>query len=139
MGQLDEAIREHLELKRRHGADAEEIARMEREALGPVRRGPEPVQPGSVERSAPAPPVRTQGAPAWAAGVPETKAGAPEIHAARAGQPPAPPTPGEPSVRRLEREPSGHDVAQERPDVLPGMPESDRLWFEHKPPNDFDF
>jgi len=33
MGLLDEAIREHLELKRRRGADPGEIAREEQEAL----------------------------------------------------------------------------------------------------------
>ena len=38
MGLLDEAIREHLDLKRRRGADPSEIERLEREALGPVRR-----------------------------------------------------------------------------------------------------
>jgi hypothetical protein len=36
MGLLDEAIREHLELKRRRGADPGEIARAERAALEPV-------------------------------------------------------------------------------------------------------
>lgn len=36
MGLLDEAIREHLELKRRRGADATEVARQEREALEPI-------------------------------------------------------------------------------------------------------
>src|SRR5437588_10882130 len=41
MGLLDDAIREHLDLKRRRGADPAEIDRAEREALGPVRRGPE--------------------------------------------------------------------------------------------------
>jgi hypothetical protein len=41
MGLLDEAIREHLELKRRRGADAGEISREESEALGPVRRAPD--------------------------------------------------------------------------------------------------
>ena len=41
MGILDDAIREHLDLKRRRGADPTEIERAEREALGPVRRGPE--------------------------------------------------------------------------------------------------
>ena len=40
MGLLDEAIREHLELKRRSGADPSEVERQEREALGPVRRSP---------------------------------------------------------------------------------------------------
>ncbi len=38
MGLLDDAIREHLDLKRRRGADPTEIERAEREALGPVRR-----------------------------------------------------------------------------------------------------
>jgi hypothetical protein len=33
MGMLDEAIREHLELKRRRGADAGEVARQERAVL----------------------------------------------------------------------------------------------------------
>ncbi len=41
MGLLDDAIREHLDLKRRHGADPTEVERAEREALGPVRRAPE--------------------------------------------------------------------------------------------------
>ncbi|HEY4277553.1 MAG TPA: hypothetical protein VGM91_04995 [Conexibacter sp.] len=42
MGLLDDAIREHLELKRRRGADPAEVARAEQEALGPVRRDREP-------------------------------------------------------------------------------------------------
>jgi hypothetical protein len=42
MGLLDDAIREHLDLKRRRGADPTEVEREEHEALGPVRRGPEP-------------------------------------------------------------------------------------------------
>jgi hypothetical protein len=40
MGVLDDAIREHLDLKRRRGADPAEIERLEREALGPVHREP---------------------------------------------------------------------------------------------------
>lgn len=36
---LDDAIREHLEFKRQHGADPNEVARQEHEALGPVDRG----------------------------------------------------------------------------------------------------
>ncbi|HTA13023.1 MAG TPA: hypothetical protein VK765_06335 [Solirubrobacteraceae bacterium] len=38
MGLLDEAIREHLELKRRAGADPSLVAREEQEALAPVLR-----------------------------------------------------------------------------------------------------
>jgi hypothetical protein len=38
MGVLDDAIREHLELKRKHGAAEDELQRQEEEALGPARR-----------------------------------------------------------------------------------------------------
>src|SRR5947209_671758 len=44
MGLLDEAIREHLELKRRRGADPAEISIQEQEALGPARSVPEPLE-----------------------------------------------------------------------------------------------
>ena len=36
MGLLEDAIREHLELRRRHGADPSEVLGKEQEALGPV-------------------------------------------------------------------------------------------------------
>jgi hypothetical protein len=42
MGLLDDAIREHLDLKRRRGADPAEVERAEQEALGPVRRNRDP-------------------------------------------------------------------------------------------------
>ncbi len=38
MGVLDDAIREHIELKRRHGADPSEVERLEKEAFGPISR-----------------------------------------------------------------------------------------------------
>ena len=38
MGVLEDAIREHLDLKRRHGASDEELNEQEAEALGPARR-----------------------------------------------------------------------------------------------------
>src|SRR3954468_20707069 len=69
MGLLDEAIREHLELKRRRGADAVEGQRQEKEAFGPpespVAQGAEPEhggaldEPGEVPAEAPPePPTR---------------------------------------------------------------------------------
>ena len=48
MGILDDAIKEHLELKRQHGADQSELKQLEDEAFGAAER------PGS-ERSAPDP------------------------------------------------------------------------------------
>jgi hypothetical protein len=46
MGLLDDAIREHLELKRLRGADPGEVARAEQDALGEARRedGSEPAE-----------------------------------------------------------------------------------------------
>ncbi|MFL5884810.1 MAG: hypothetical protein ACJ77M_07035, partial [Thermoleophilaceae bacterium] len=44
MGVLDDAIREHLELKLKRGADAGEVEKQATEALGPARREP-PAQP----------------------------------------------------------------------------------------------
>src|SRR4051812_34909202 len=38
MGVLEEAIREHLDLKRKHGASDAELNQQEAEALGPARR-----------------------------------------------------------------------------------------------------
>ena len=57
MNELEEAIREHLDLKRRRGADPAEVAREEQEALAPVTRShPIVVAPPPLEREAPAAP-----------------------------------------------------------------------------------
>src|SRR6187402_2792850 len=59
MGLLDDAIREHLELKRKHGADPDDLARQEREALGPGMRNefaqPEGEEPAAEAAPAPEP------------------------------------------------------------------------------------
>jgi len=51
MGDLEDAIRDHLELKRRRGADPTEVAREEHDALAPVTRS------HPIVATAPAPPV----------------------------------------------------------------------------------
>ena len=38
-----------------------------------------------------------------------------------------------------DEEPEGEDVLEETPEFLQETPEHDRLWFEQKPPKDFDF
>jgi hypothetical protein len=48
MGLLDEAIREHMELKRLRGADPSEVARQERDALGPIVREPDAEDEGAA-------------------------------------------------------------------------------------------
>ncbi len=52
MGILDDAIREHLELKRQHGADESEVEGLEAEAFGPADR-PDATDPPSPEASNP--------------------------------------------------------------------------------------
>src|SRR5919204_1959730 len=51
MGILDEAIREHLELKRQRGATESELKRLEDEAFGPPSRPGEPDFPEHEEAS----------------------------------------------------------------------------------------
>ena len=50
MGILDEAIREHLELKRQRGATESELKRLEDEAFGPPSRRASPTSPSQGRR-----------------------------------------------------------------------------------------
>ena len=159
MGLLDDAIKEHLELKRKRGADAEEVARLEQEALGPPQRGE------FAGAAAPAEPAEPDAEVADASPAEESVAPEPEPQS-----PPEPEPEPEPSDRAApgwledDREPmeepeevpegepvildqptveyaaptEGDDVLEETPDFLQETPEHDRLWFEQKPPRDFD-
>jgi len=42
-------------------------------------------------------------------------------------------------ARGAGRAPEGEDVLEETPEFLQETPEHDRLWFEQKPPRDFDW
>ncbi len=169
MGILDDAIRQHLELKRQHGADPSDVAKLEHEAFGPIERddalavpAPDPaahetalVEEHSYEEA------EHEAEVEWAAAEPE-----PEPEPAAAEPPPverprASPEPLRPggSVRLddvgertvafdalADEEPAAptpapgeHDELEETPDFLEETPEHDRLWFEQKPPRDFDF
>jgi hypothetical protein len=194
MGLLDDAIREHLELKRLHGADAGEVARQEHEALGPVRRediaipdphapevafredvgpaevatAPEPSvtpPPAAAAPTADGPPASAPpaaAAPVAAEPEPPSDAGQETVAfslddlkaaEATAKSPPEPvweepaappPAPAEPQtvapdVVPADEEPGEHDELEETPEFLQETPEHDRLWFEQKPPRDFDF
>jgi hypothetical protein len=223
MGLLDDAIREHLDLKRRRGADPAEIERAERDALGPVRRGPEEAEQVDLEHApavdddlpyeddeeqdwtgpeadehearAPASPqeyepavedkresghvetpfdgeepfdeaaARTTPQPHAApeSPGPEPRPSARESeppepdHSAPASPDPAPahrgsassrPVPGdhasgETAAFDVESEEDlgvgREDVLEETPEFLQDTPDHDRLWFEQRPPKDFDF
>jgi hypothetical protein len=261
MGLLDDAIKDHLELKRRHGADPSEVARQEHEALGPARREPaaaavapvpderalvdqddfedapplddddvlvddedaddaplldddyedeviaderldaplhrahgqvpepeaaapeaaplpestvdQPTRqfslheledasrgPAEVEEASSGPaevedassgPAEVEDASSGPAEVEEASSGPAEVEDASSGPAEvedAPP--GEPAAAQDEREPHAdvvpaddepdpEDVLEETPEFLQETPEHDRLWFEQKPPRDFDF
>jgi hypothetical protein len=211
VGLLDDAIREHLDLKRRRGADPAEIERAEREALGPVRRNRDPnaaedpeaaadlepavgsaldepdegvasdlaeepygeeelyedeLEPASVpadtyieedEELDDQQPVEED--EAFAAGddpfadeedphrtqvmqtvdipAPEDATAQHDVERtfadedARGAEPPA--------AEHPAADDEGEDVLEETPEFLQDTPDHDRLWFEQRPPRDFDF
>jgi hypothetical protein len=169
MGLLDDAIREHLELKRRHGADPEEVTRQEREALGAPVRG-EFAKPDAAGEDASGEPeedaapagdeLEDRDEPAAVAAGTSAPGPDPGPEAEAEGEPdpgteedpwlvedlateepePAPAAADPDIVRPDDEEPAqGEDVLEETPEFLQETPEHDRLWFEQKPPRDFDF
>jgi hypothetical protein len=83
MSILDDAIREHLELKRAHGADEAELKRLEDEAFGPPGRPEEP----DPLAEAPTEFIATPEAPA---AEPAAEEGRSRINVADLQEPPAP-------------------------------------------------
>ena len=208
MGLLDDAIKEHLRLKREHGAPEEEVQRQEEEALGPVRRDAaqqpegeeaevleaemdgapaaeeaefaapaaeevEFAEPNAedAELAAPDAELPFDGEPSEEAFPSADEPYAPEAELPSGDTPPrgfapaeeaeAGATEAEPAVTdpgatqeydpfadEDAREVGGEDgaeaqkegdVLEDTPDFLQETPEHDRLWFEQKPPRDFDF
>ena len=155
MGLLDDAIREHLELKRARGADRDEVERQEREALGatPQADFAESADADSGEESAGADSsdvqVDEEPEPVDAGEEHEPF----DVEALEPGPPePAPETdpwleeerdevPAEESLAhpREESEEPSEDVLEDTPEFLQETPEHDRLWFEQRPPRDFDW
>ena len=132
MGTLDDAIREHLELKRRAGATDDEVRQLESEAFGPPeqRRPAPPEEPEeAVAAAPPEEPADPELPPPAAEPVPEPEPWLPDEEPDAAADDVAPAAEGKP----------GEDLLEETPDFLQETPEHDRLWFEQKPPRDFDF
>jgi hypothetical protein len=133
MGLLDDAIKEHLELKRRRGADAEEVTRQEKEALGAPQRAefadaaPAAADETPAEEPEPAPEPEPEPEPEREPDIPLDQA-----TVEYTPEPEPEPEPHEPPPAE------GEDVLEETPDFLQETPEHDRLWFEQKPPRDFD-
>ncbi|MGA2928693.1 MAG: hypothetical protein ABSG43_22435, partial [Solirubrobacteraceae bacterium] len=203
---LDDAIREHLDLKRRRGADPAEVERAEREALGPVRRNREPgagsetdpvgvvgqaydheddaVWAGEAEPEAWADEAEASSAFPRSGRQPDEEDWAHdafEEHPDSAPRPasvrpelddntdrvlPDPESAGGRGAGRFRRGPKpisadspiegeetaeyrldqaaapaqpDEDMLEETPEFLQDTPDHDRLWFEQRPPRDFDF
>jgi hypothetical protein len=158
MGSLDDAIREHLDLKRRLGAPEEELEQKEAEAFGPARSARPAPQPPAAE-PAMSEPATAEPEPAdpWVPPdadddllerdevLPEDSL---EPNGSYAPPEPLPPEPAprepheDPFDELIEEDeepsPPSEDVLEETPDFLEETPEHDRLWFEQKPPKDFD-
>jgi hypothetical protein len=194
MGLLDDAIREHLELKRLRGADPGAVAREEKDALGPVPRRGDAAY-GDDADAAPAPAtddgkdLPTPDSSSTADSVDYESVGQETVEinmeaelASEGDFDPSPtadrdahggPVAPSSSARTISDEslewevpdegyePAGHaeldneqgpdageaaaqaepveDVLEETPDFLRETPEQERLWFEQRPPRDFDF
>ena len=149
MGLLDDAIRDHLELRRRHGADAGDVARQEREALGPVRRDTAGPPCGVAERPTPDDPEEYDPRPGDEVAEDDRRGGArlrrgphgrarPAAARGARGAVALEHAEAERADRRdvvpADEEPEGDDVLEETPEFLQETPEHDRLWFEQKPP-----
>ena len=181
MGLLDDAIRQHLDLKRQHGADESEVRRKENEALGPARReGPAgetaPEQAPLEEHADSAEEIVADDELAVSEQLAEDHAFAEEEPPLEEERPlgadsplgddvleeespfeepfapePVGETPSGGFAPVEETEPRAadlpstsasaddEDVLEETPEFLQETPEHDRLWFEQKPPRDFDF
>ncbi len=136
MGLLDDAIREHLDLKRRRGADPSELARQEREALGPARAVDEGTADGADAVATADEPTGAAEAAGGGGAISLTDRIEDDVEwddAPRA----APPAP-EPDAHAAPAPPD-EDVLDQTPEFLEDTPEHDRLWFEQRPPRDFDF
>jgi hypothetical protein len=193
MGLLDDAIREHLELKRLRGADPGDVARAEQDALGAVRGGvapeehpvhsdPQPSagglffsaadstheesssplghasqetveinmeaefeqgleheherQPSSEVRAAPV------GHPAYTQSDPDESLDWEPLGGRASGQAGLVLPDSDTDARHdggLDAAEPVEDVLEETPDFLRDTPEQERLWFEQRPPRDFDF
>jgi len=168
MGLLDEAIREHLELKRRRGAAPALVAREEQQALGPVRGGEPAVEdvrdtanadltvdaaPRGEDRSDASTHAHAEGLSSIGQETAELDMRTVLDEEPDEGVAPVGPVAVEPIIsaqagahERYARPPGAPDrtdepvkeVHEETPDFLRDTPEQDRLRFEQRPQRDFD-
>ncbi len=106
MSILDDAIREHLELKRAHGADESEIKKLEDEAFGPPQR---PDEPDPFAEA----PTEFLLAPEAPGDEPAGEEGGRRLNIADLQEPPEAPQPQEPAPAEAEPDQPGDGPAEE--------------------------
>src|SRR5215207_1385152 len=142
MSILDDAIREHLELKRQHGADESEVKRLEDEAFGPPGR---PEEPDPMAEA----PTEFMATPEAAEAVGDAELeGSRRINIADLQEPPPPAAPAEDPVQAappaeeeplevIEEEPAmEHEAVVEPPE--PGHSTEERHVIAEQPTEMFD-
>jgi hypothetical protein len=128
MGILDDAIREHLDLKRRHGAREAELKQLEDEAFGPPSR---PGEPDFPESAPPGPRAETDEVPLTEPGL-EAEA-APEAAVPADVGAPGPATEAE----EAEGPQEGTEVLRE-PEAEPAAEEAEGLFYDQAREDEFD-
>ncbi|HWO15563.1 MAG TPA: hypothetical protein VNM89_02490 [Solirubrobacterales bacterium] len=131
MGILDEAIREHLELKRQHGAGDSELKQLEDDAFGPAER---PGDEGGTQDPFAEAPTEFMAAPemggevAEVAEEPTSKREAPDIAALQEAPEPPAEQPQEEAPEQIEVEEEPEPIAEEptaeEHQVVPEEPET---------------
>jgi len=164
MGLLDDAIREHMELKRLRGADPSVLARQEQDALGPVVLESEDEEQAFEDGDGGHEVALEDDGDGGHGDLPGDRSGPSAAHPAgsdfaNVGQETA-----ELDMRTVldeqhevadragqidstglgaedgEEDPEAvEDVLEETPEFLRDTPEQERLWFEQQGPRDFDF
>jgi hypothetical protein len=128
MSILDDAIREHLELKRAHGADESELKRLEDEAFGPASR---PEEPDPLAEA----PTEFMATPE-AAGAEADEEGRRRINIADLQEPPAP-AQEEPKVEAVETvEPEAEAPAPPAEDAAQAAPPAEETLAEEPAPDE---
>jgi hypothetical protein len=150
---MDEAIREHLALKRKLGASEDELERKENEAFGRGATGAAAAStpPSDVAEPTPAPADSVDEEMEPAEVLPEDSLQVDSAPTARIEEPgleplvePEPEDPADLSEGFDDVDPSddlppAEDPLEGTPEFLEQSPDQERLWFEQGPPKDFNF
>src|SRR5829696_2445774 len=123
MGILDEAIKQHLELKRQHGADDSELKELEDQAFGQAERpGAEAQPPASPEAGGVAPASAAEAPTEFMAQPDHGEGGHEPVEEALNQEPPAVRREPAPGVADIQEAPAKEEVEQQSEPVAEEQP-----------------